>query len=144
MAPPRALPPEASPMPRTSILAGLACLAVTTVVFADTVFQCTDSAGKVTWSNQPCPTNARSQAREVTPNVVDSEGLRGWAARNPARARAVPPPESSAATPTRVMDPLACDNAKRAYEFEAGYRYRKWDVLQAKAREVHEKCGYWP
>lgn len=131
-------------MLRKRVLCCLLFVGMVPIAGADTVFKCTGADGKVTWSNQPCPSAARAQVLEVRPNVVDSAGLRNWAARSPARAKVAEPAPSSSVTSGQVANPLECDNARRGYEFEAGYRYRKHDVLRAKAREVFDKCGYWP
>lgn len=163
----------------------LALLLVAPVAGADSVNKCTGPDGKVTWSDLPCPEHAQTQVKQVNPNVLDSGGLRGWAARNrsggmsfsssssypaapassspspgarpawasEAAAPAAPayryPSSSTAyrypATPAgKEINSLDCENARRSYNFEAGYRLSKPAVVAVKRREVYEACGTGP
>lgn len=117
-------------------------LGMSPLAAAETVNRCEAPDGRITWANQPCPADSRVSVVNLQPAVTDSSGLRDWARRNPA-ARPV-----AAAAPKRAeakyIDPVECENARRGYEFEAGWRHRSKESLASRRKEVKRHCGYLP
>lgn len=109
---------------------------------ADTVNRCEDGEGRVTWSNLPCPAGNRSVPMEVKPSVTDSSGLRDWAKRSPPARMASAP--SAKGREAAWVNPVECENARRAYAHEAGWRQRRKETLDAYRREVVRHCGRAP
>lgn len=110
---------------------------------ADTITRCTGPGGEVTWSNVGCGDGERAEALAVAPNVVDSRGLRDWAKRSPPRRepRADTRARRDTARTARPRDPVACENARRAWRFEAGYSMSKRGSLGPLREEVRQACG---
>lgn len=131
----------------------LALLLLSCNAGAEVIKQCNDGKGRLTYTNQECPPGTYEIPVKVKPVISDSHELREWAAKNPewlneAKNRAtdykagIRPQQPQ--QPTQFRDPIECENSKRAYEFEVGYRYRKPELVSAKSKEVYRKCGYWP
>lgn len=125
----------------------LAALLAPDTALAQSILKCVGPDGSVVLSDPPCPAGYAAQVQRPKPNVLQSDGLRKWAGKNPERpAHAAWPAQGSrgqympvAAMPPAV-DPADCENARRAYQFEAGFRFRKADVLQAKRRDMEISC----
>lgn len=125
----------------------LACLLPAPAVQAAAILKCVGPDGTVVMSDPPCPPGFSSQVQRLRPNVLQSDGLRKWADRNPdapvaghGRTHDGSGNAAPAATP-RAVDSTECENARRAYAFEAGYRYRNAATLEAKRRDVEVSCG---
>jgi hypothetical protein len=116
--------------------------AVAGLAQADSISQCVDGAGRITWSNQGCRPEERVSQLEVQPAVVDSSGLRDWAKRNPPRS--VAKAETRAQKPEKFINSIDCENARRAYAFELGGRHRKADQVAYRRKEVCRSCGECP
>jgi hypothetical protein len=117
-------------------------LSMSALASADTINRCEAPDGRITWTNQPCPADSRVSVVSVQPTVTDSSGLRDWARRSPAaRTVAAPAPKRAEAA---YINPVECENARRGYAFEAGWRNRQKESLAWRRKEVHRHCGYWP
>lgn len=127
---------------RAQIL-GLLALVLAAPASADTITRCLGPGGEVTWSNVGCGGGERAEPLTVAPTVVDSRGLREWAKRSPPRRepRADARPRERAVPAPRLRDPVACENARRAWRFEAGYSMSKRGSLGPLREEVRQSCG---
>lgn len=110
---------------------------------ADTLYRCIGSDGRLTWTNQACAAGETAEAVKVQPVATDSSGLREWARRSPA-AKAPRERKTARAREPRYIDPVECGNARRAFEFEMGWKFRKKEELAYRRREVKRHCGYLP
>lgn len=112
----------------------------------DVALKCKDKNGKITLSNTVCPEGTKQELLVVEPNVVDSSELRAWNYRSPPRREAASANAGSgnSQTSTQAINPVDCSNAKRSYEFAAGYKYARPGEAYDKAKEVFRACGYWP
>ncbi|MES2919836.1 MAG: hypothetical protein V4729_14620 [Pseudomonadota bacterium] len=124
----------------------LAALLAPGTAFGLSVLKCVGPDGAVVMSDPPCPAGYSVQVQHLKPNVLQSDGLRKWAEKHPERSGPSTRYGQESRNPyTPVafsqVDPAECENARRAYDFEAGYRFRKADVLQAKRREMELKCS---
>lgn len=113
------------------------------VAMADTLYRCMGPDGRATWTNQECPAGAAAEEVTVRPVATDSSGLRDWARRNPA-ARAPHERKTARAREPRHIDSVDCGNARRAYEFELGWKLSRKEQLAYRRREVKRLCGYLP
>lgn len=129
----------------------LAALLAPGAAAGQSILKCVGPDGKVVLSDPPCPAGYSVQVQRVKPNVLESDGLRKWADQNPEQPAYVSrsgqghqrqyAPAGAPVTGTPALaDSIECENARRAYQFEAGYRYRKSEVLYAKQRDVELKC----
>lgn len=117
---------------------------------AQSILKCVGPDGKIVLSDPPCPAGYSAQVQRVKPNVLESDGLRKWADKNPEQPayatrsgqgdRQQYAPAAAPVAPAPA-DPIECENARRAYQFEAGYRYRKSETLYAKRRDMELKCS---
>lgn len=111
----------------------------TTVTPESKIHKCKNSEGKITLSNVGCNVKEKAEQLTVTPNVIDSSGLRGYARRNPPKVEVAVPKSNQP-----FFNAVECDNAKRMYEFAAGYKYARPGEAFDKSKEVFRQCGYWP
>lgn len=130
----------------------LACLLLSPAAPALSILKCVGPDGKIVMSDPPCPAGYSAEVQRVRPNVLESGGLRKWADRNPEdrpagdgrRRDASSPgvsPAPAAAPAQKPADSVECENARRAYDFESGYRYRTPSGLEMKRRDMEIKCG---
>lgn len=124
-----------------ALVMALLVLVLAAPAAADTITRCTGPGGEVTWSNVGCAGRERADAVTVTPAVVDSRGLRDWAKRSPARREARVEGGPRAPRPARLRDPVACENARRAWRFESGYSMARRGSLAPLREEVRQACG---
>lgn len=103
------------------------------------IMKCTDETGKITYSNIKCAGKTKVEEVKAEANVIDSGELRAWAARNPHQPTYT---QQTAETSAQQFSAIDCENAKRSYEFERGYKYGK--AIDEKRRDVYRACGYWP
>jgi hypothetical protein len=126
------------------LLAGTATLAP-----AATLIRCVDANGKVTFSDRACEGRQRESTVEVRPNVVDTKELRDWNDKTRRRSPVyqydddATAPASYSAPAARQRDPIACENARRMYDFEMGKRknQRDYTALSYRRNEVRSACG---
>lgn len=129
----------------------LAALLAPGAAFGLSIMKCVGPDGTVVMSDPPCPAGFAAQVQRLKPNVLQSDGLRQWADKNPeppapaatsggSRGQSMPSATPAVAAPP-AFDTADCENARRAYQFEAGFRFRKADVLQAKRRDMELSCG---
>lgn len=100
--------------------------------------KCTTPEGKTYFSNTGCQSTERAERQRLKEiPAVDSSELRNWAKRSPPKREpyAVGNQQSQ---PQAQKDPFACENARRMYQFERGYRYSK-DV-QSRYHEMIRAC----
>lgn len=116
-------------------------LVLTALAQAETLTKCVDGQGRVTWTNQRCQAGETASAVNVEPVVADSSELRAWARRSPARPTA---PVRARQVAERYIDPLECGNARRAYEFELGWKHSKPKALAYRRKQVCQVCGKCP
>ena len=127
------------------LIAGTAGLAP-----AATLIRCVDASGKVSFSDHACAGGQRESTVEVRPNVVDTKELRDWNDKTKRRAPvyhydngAAAPAASRTQPSTPFRDPIACENAKRMYEFELNKRkdQRDYAALSYRSSEMRSACG---
>lgn len=129
---------------RPALLAIALGTALAPLAGAETLTRCIGPAGELTWSNVGCAPAERAEPMDVKPTVVDSRGLRDWAKRVPARRESVAERRAREAAPARapkVRDVVACENAQRAYRFEAESRLGKRGGMGPLREEVRRACG---
>lgn len=124
------------------IIIAMALIATTKICMAgELVYKCTSEKGKITLSNKGCPENGTHENYIVEPNILESSGLRRLQAIGYGKDAGKVTPRKQQ---ERYINPVECENAKRAYNFEAGYKYRNSEVQRIKSNEVYRNCGYWP
>lgn len=112
---------------------------------ADTVFICTGTDDRKTWSNIECPPGQQAERREIEVNVLPSDGLRAWASRSP------PLPDHDARIEAERRDALRhaekqeqgirCENARRDYSFESTWKSHRAKPKQKYAIMQRECAG---
>lgn len=112
---------------------------------AESILKCMDAAGRVTWTNRSCQGGeTATPVAVVEPSVADSSGLREWAKRNPPPRPARTTAVAQSRKPEKRIDPVDCENARRAHAFEQGWRLRKADQVAYRRKEVCRSCGECP
>lgn len=113
------------------------------VAYGQGVYKCKTDSGGVEFSDVPCATGAPSEYVNVQPaNVLDSGGLREWGERNAtgrSPTRDVAP--GGEVSRTQEIDSLACENAKRDYNFAVGYKFATPAEKIEKKRAYYRACG---
>lgn len=128
-------------MKPSPLLLGVVLAAWGAIAGAETVNRCVAADGHITWSNLDCPKGQLTEKVDLSPNVLDSHGLRDWARRSPARREPAAARGGGALQAARLRDSIACENARRDYRFEAGNPQARRGTLSALREEVRQACG---
>lgn len=118
-------------------------LMLSSVASAQGVYKCRNSSGELTFSDVPCGKGASAEYVDVRPaNILDSGGLREWGQRT-GESRQVPldARTRSESSSLPVIDSLACENAKRDYNFTNGSKSAAPGEKMEKRRAYFRACG---
>jgi hypothetical protein len=108
--------------------------------------RCTDTAGRVTYTDTPCPSTANQRRVSIVDNKLDSRADRREAARQRAVERRLAA-ETDAASPGGPVGigpserELRCASAKRDYESVAFSNRSRLDALRSAEQSVRRACG---
>lgn len=130
---------------KRQVIFAMGLLSATALAYADSFYRCAGADGRPVFSDKPCGQGANVQKIRVRPNVISSEGLRDWADRTgEGRGAAEASRPETAVAPAEeapAVDSLACENARRDYEFVAGYRRASASEIAQKRRVYDDRCG---
>lgn len=109
------------------------------------IYECVTTNGQKTFSNVPCPDQV-VQVRTIV--IPPTNAMSGGMARGYTPSLSHTPNQTIVVRQTSVVrntkNTIDCDNAKRMYNFDRGYKFLKPEDNRRHVNDVLRSCGSWP